>query len=189
MNIKEIEKSLEKYYEGNSSLSEEKILREFFSREDVPDYLKIHQPLFQWATKEQYQEVNAPEFDQQLTHRLLKESDNREILIARHPHRFHYFAGIAASILLLIGLFFTYRQDIFNRREVKDNVETELAYAEAREALIFLSANFNVGIKQVEHLQKLEKTMNDLHKFNKFYQYQSIFINPDELDNSSSKQK
>jgi hypothetical protein len=86
-------------------------------------------------------------------------------------------------------LVFTYKQDVFNQRGVKNNVEAELAYAEAREALTILSANFNVGIKQVEHLQRIEKTMNDLQKFNKFYQYQSIIINPDEFHNTSSKPK
>jgi hypothetical protein len=189
MNIKEIESLLEKYYEGNSSLSEERILREFFLREDVPDYLKCHRPLFQWTNKERFQEVTSPDFDQMLTGHLLEESGKQPISFNRNPNRVLYFTGIAAGILLLVGLFFTYRQDFFNPMRVKNNLATELAYAEAREALTILSANFNAGLKQVEHLQKIEKTMDNLQKFNKFYQYQSIIINPDEFDFSSSKPK
>ena len=46
MNIKEIEDLLEKYYEGETSLSDERSLKAFFMQMDVPDHLKPQQSVF-----------------------------------------------------------------------------------------------------------------------------------------------
>ncbi|MEI6433396.1 MAG: hypothetical protein WCP32_01030 [Bacteroidota bacterium] len=188
MNIKEIEKLLEKFYRGDSSLQEEKILREFFLRNDVPEQLKIHQPFFQWAGDEGKREITSPDFDRQTTDRLLNsEPSTTKIHLHHRRTRILYIAGIAACIQLLIGVFFTFREDLFNRSTLKRNVTAELAYAEAQEALIIVSSNLNAGLKQVDRLQMLDKGMKNLQLFNKFYQYQTIIINPDEFNNESSK--
>jgi len=190
MNIKEIESLLEKFYEGNSNLQEEKKLRGFFLRKDVPDHLKIHQPFFQWAGGEQNLDNTSPDFDQRITDRLLEaELSARVTHVNRNRKRFLLVTGIFTGILLLIGIFHTYKQDIFNRPALKNNVSAELAYAKAQEALTIVSCNLNAGLKQVDHLQMLDKGMKNLQLFNKFYQYQTIIINPDEFENESTTQK
>ena len=104
--------------------------------------------------------------------------------------RFVYITGIAATILLLIGLFFTYRQDVFKgKQSVKNSFDRELAYTEASEALLIVSSNLNTGLKQVSRLQMVDKAMKNIQLFNKFYQYQTIIINPDQFEKQSTKSK
>ncbi len=41
MSFREIEKILERYFNGETSLSEERELKEFFLKENIPDHLKV----------------------------------------------------------------------------------------------------------------------------------------------------
>lgn len=46
MDYKYIEQLLERYWEGDTTLQEESILRTFFSQPDIPEHLRKFQPLF-----------------------------------------------------------------------------------------------------------------------------------------------
>ncbi len=191
MNTSEIEALLERFYDGNTSLLEEKILRDFFCSNDVPAHLKSHQPVFAYYRNEQRHEIKDHDFEQKLTAILMEETEAPPA-IRLQPYRssFIYVTGIAAGILLLIGLFFTFKQDVFkNSLKQAGNPDTQIAYAEASHALMLVSANLNIGLKQVEKFQMVDKAMKNVRLFNKFYQYQPIFINPDETSNQSIKSK
>jgi hypothetical protein len=101
-----------------------------------------------------------------------------------------FATSIAASFLLVIGLFFTLRHDVNNRSlQQTDRQDAALAYANASEALMMVSGNLNNGLKQMEKLQVVEKAFKDFTLFHKFYQYQTLIINPDEISNQSIKSK
>ena len=105
-------------------------------------------------------------------------------------NRLLFITGIAATMILLISLFYTYHHDIFNTDKSRnDSYNTKLAYADANEALLIVSSNLNTGLKQVSRLQMVDKAMKNMQLFNKFYQYQPIIINPDEFQNQSIKSK
>lgn len=190
MNTSEIEALLEKYYAGDTSLQEEKFLREYFLNSDVPDSLKSHKQIFSLFFRESRQEISNPDFDQKLSS-LLGESVVNTPVIKMHPHknRFLFITSIAASILILIGLFFTLSEDFLKKDTIYISASHDMAYAEANEALLIVSSNFNAGLKQVERLQMVDKAMKNLELFNRFYQYQSIIINQDELQTMSKKSK
>ncbi len=190
MNIKEIEDLLEKYDAGDTSLQEEKLLREYFLNSDVPDHLKSHKQMFSLFVRESRQEISNPDFDQKITS-LLSESMVNTPVIKMHHHksRFIFITSIAASILILIGLFFTLSEDFLKKDTIYISASQEMAYNEANEALMIISSNLNAGLKQVERLQMVDKAMKNLQLFNRFYQYQSIIINPDELQTMSKKSK
>ena len=52
MDYKYIEQLLERYWEGETTLQEEAILRTFFSQPDMPDHLRKYQPLFSMEKEE-----------------------------------------------------------------------------------------------------------------------------------------
>jgi hypothetical protein len=191
MNTSEIETLLDKFYEGNSSLSEEKILREFFQGPDVPAHLEPHQPLFVHYATEMKQGIGNEDFERELTAKLTEKPGERPaIRLQPNRNRFLFISGIAAGILLLIGLFFTFQQDVFkNRLGQAGTTDPAIAYADASEALMLVSGNLNNGLRQVERLQMVDKAMKNVQLFNKFYQYQTIIINPDEISNRSIKSK
>jgi len=191
MNTSEIEALLEKFYDGNTTLREENTLREFFMRKDVPGHLKIHQPLFAFFEEEGQMEIDNRDFELELTSKItsqLAETETMPVYAARQ--RFLYFSGIAASFLILAGLLFVFQRDLFHQAALqRNNLDTEIAYANASEALLMVSGNLNHGLKQASHLQMVDKAMKNIELFTKFYQYQTIIINPDELSNRSTKTK
>ena len=173
MNTKGIEILLEKYFEGETSLSEELQLKEFFQNEDLPEHLLKHRAVFTYfvtASRETSAE-KLPVFT----------------LLPR-PNRFYYISGIAAGVLLLIGLFFTFQHDIFKKtRPNKPYNENEMAFNQARVTLLMVSASFNTGFDQMQRFVVFDKAIQNAQILNKFYQCQTLIINPDEQANQSTK--
>ena len=191
MNTSEIEVLLEKFYEGNTSLQEEQTLRNFFLGTDVPAHLKLHQRMFHYFVMEQRQEAGDADLNQKFMAQVI-EKPGEALVVPLHSNRsrFLFIAGIAASILLLVGLFFTFQHAVFNRSKMlHGDQDPELSYANASEALMMVSGNLNTGIRQIEKLQMVDKAMKNVQLFNKFYQYQTIIINPDEISDQSIKSK
>ena len=48
MELSNIEKLLERYFEATATVAEEEMLREYFAQEDVPLHLKEYAPMFQY---------------------------------------------------------------------------------------------------------------------------------------------
>jgi hypothetical protein len=189
MNSKEIEELLEKFYEGVTSLEEEQQLRDYFTHEIVPPHLSGHADLFRFFTTAGKEEVPDPEFE---SHFLSQIQESPVIPMYSKRKHFLFLTGIAATILILVGMIFTFRNDFF-QHSAKNTVNNEIAYQQAKNALVMLSANFNTGIDQVQKLENFQKGMKEIqklqsfqkgidqmNKFSKFYQYQQIIINPGE---------
>ena len=137
MNTNGIEALLNKFFEGNTSLQEEKILRDFFHGKDVPDHLRSHKSLFNYFSDEQQQKINDQDFEQLLTARLSDKTNDTPVIPKYSIRsRFIYIAGIAASILLLLGLLFTFQHDVFRKHSDRIHPGPEMAYTDAREALM-----------------------------------------------------
>ncbi|MEI6454662.1 MAG: hypothetical protein WCO93_00100 [bacterium] len=192
MNTREIEKLLERYEEGLTSIPEEKLLKEFFSGSDVPEHLRPYASLFNYFDQSKSETITNPDFDVKTDHLLSHPNLKSEIvnrksirhssLVIRHSSLVtrHYALGIAASVLLIVGLFFTFRQDIFRKKNTVTYTEQqEQAYAEVQKALYTVSANLNIGLDQFRRLEPIGKAVDQVQKISKFYQYQPIIINPD----------
>ncbi|MDP1621493.1 MAG: hypothetical protein Q8M08_04050 [Bacteroidales bacterium] len=190
MNTGRIEAILKRYYEGNTSLQEEKILRDFFQGQDVPAHLRSHQSMFAYYVEEQRQEINDPEFNNKVMERIAEEQPE-QLMIRIHPNRnrMMFIISVAASVLLLAGLFFVFQNDLFNTSLTKNGPNPEIAYADVSETLMVVSGNLNYGLKHVNRLQMVDKAMKNMQLFGKFYQYQTIIINPDEIVNQSINSK
>ncbi|MEI7661181.1 MAG: hypothetical protein WCK34_03235 [Bacteroidota bacterium] len=191
MNTKEIEVLLDKFYEGNTTVGEEKLLREFFHEKEIPAHLKSHQPLFVFFGRQQRQTITDAGFEKKVTGRLNDPIAGSRMVVLHHGrNRFRTLTGIAATIILLFGLFYTFQHDIFKNNLLHGNQDKqELAYAQASEALLMVSSNLNIGLRQVSRLQLVNNAIENMQLFNKFYQYQPIIINPDENNNQSIKSK
>ncbi len=173
MNIKEIEILLDKYFEGETSLTEEARLKEFFRNDQLPEHLSKHRDIFSAF------DAMAGEKMEHFTPVIKAETKIRQ---------FYYVSAIAAGILLLIGLFFTFQTEVFNHKKLlKPDQDQELAFNQAKNALMMVSVGLNTGLDQVQHLEAFNTAMENVQKLNKFYHYQTLIINPDEPSNSSTK--
>jgi len=106
---RQIETLLNKYWNCETSVQEEKELREYFSQPGLPEELEQYASLFTYIEKEQSVTLSAG-FDQRLE-TLLKEADRKKYVTIRI---FAPVLRIAASVLLIgglgISLFFISRQ-------------------------------------------------------------------------------
>jgi hypothetical protein len=187
MNLKEIEELLEKFYEGFTTLEEEQQLRNYFTGEAIPPHLSEHADLFRFYAVSGKEELSDPEF----VSRFLSTIEEAPVISLFSGRKgLLVLAGIAAAILIFAGMIFIFRNNVI-RPPSKNDVNTEVAYLQAKNALVMLSANFNTGLneaeklenfqkglKEVQKLQAFQKGIDQINKLSKFYQYQQIIINP-----------
>lgn len=151
MEYKKIEKLLEKYWNGETSLQEEQQLRHFFQSPKVPGHLKNIAPLFQYYQKEtEYNPLGKP-FEEKVLNKVSPGTATRSRAL------WNNLLKVAAS-LLIIGLTVYYLG--FNR-EQEDTVaattieDPELAYEKTKMALLLVSEKLNTGEKYTREMEKL----------------------------------
>ncbi|MCK4465557.1 MAG: pyruvate ferredoxin oxidoreductase, partial [Bacteroidales bacterium] len=66
MDLQKIEKLLQKYYNGETSLEEEEVLRTFFSSRDVPDHLEAEKELFSYYYSQSRDEAANPGLEEKI---------------------------------------------------------------------------------------------------------------------------
>lgn len=119
MNTERIEQLLDKYFEGESSLEEEKELREFFRQEEIPAHLKSYTDQFSYMNtlektetnvdpfaKIEEQENESP-FEEPVPKRREEESSasaGRRLMTTRSTFITWTLRAAAAIILVLTGL-------------------------------------------------------------------------------------
>lgn len=109
MDYKYIEQLIESYFDCQTTLQEEQILRSFFAQEDVPAHLARYAALFQYET-EAKDEVLGEDFDQRIMAQI-REEEQREAeeqpkahivqLSTRHFTPFFKAAAVVAMALTI----------------------------------------------------------------------------------------
>jgi hypothetical protein len=158
MNLHEIEKLLEKYFEGEASLSEEKLLRDFFASGDVPQRWKNLEGYFSFIIQEQDQHLEDADFDKMVMAAV--KGNNLAPLVDLHRPWIYWIAGIAASLLILIAVFVKF--DPFSKSIENTYKDPQTAYVEARRILLYVSSKFNKGTSKLEPVTTLETGLKEL---------------------------
>jgi len=161
MNLQEIETLLNKYYEGESSLEEEQYLMEYFRQDVVPDHLAPHQEQFMYYKSARDEKLPNKNFEHEMTRKIGEESSGTAY--AKRSRMYYFVTGIAASIVILIGVYFQFiAKPNTNKYTTEDTYQDpEKAYAEAKKALLLVSEKFNAGV-------------SDFNKFSSFNQYKEL---------------
>ncbi|WP_419211816.1 hypothetical protein ACNR9Q_13855 [Maribacter sp. X9] len=136
MELDNIEKLVEKYFEATTTVAEEEILRTYFKSDNVAPHLEQYVPMFNYfsGAKEERFTKQVP-----LTPR----------------KNYLKWASVAAVAVFVVGFYF-YRPaptpvtlaDEYTQEEIES----------AQEALALLAMNFNKGTEQLYHLEEFEKT-------------------------------
>ncbi|MCX6283906.1 MAG: hypothetical protein NTW31_06715 [Bacteroidetes bacterium] len=188
MNINEIEELLGRYYEGETTLEEEKQLKDFFLQDDIPENLRQHQPLFRFFIAEANETLSEENQDASLN-RKIEQYLGETSTLRVHPgkKRLYYMSAMAAGLVLLIGLVFLIKNEA-GRKGYIENTQpsTELAYNQTRQALMMVSVGLNTGLDEVQRLKTLENALGQIQRINKFYNYQTQFINPERMQDPST---
>ena len=171
--IAEIRKLLDRFYLGETSLEEEKILQKYFSSASIPEELMPDRDLFK-SLGDASDSVAVPEG---LNQKVLDVIDQQEKKMVR-TRRISVFSlsGLAAGLLVVIALYVGYFRDVapglLASNQMSDTYEDpQDAYEEARKTLAYVSAKLKTGTSELEHVKKASKATSDplksLSKINK----------------------
>jgi hypothetical protein len=98
--LRKINKLLAKFYNGDSSESDEVNLIEFFCETEVPDELSADKELFLYLKSQQQKSMqNTKDLSQKIWQNIQSSENKKRITIKRN---FSILTGIAASILILV---------------------------------------------------------------------------------------
>lgn len=149
MDSKQIEQLLEKYWNCETSLEEERVLREYF-RGQVPENMNEVASLFRYFESQQQKEINSPDFDAEVKQQIRQHRPKGKVINLAFALR------IAAGLLVVMVATFFVRQEIRKSypSEVADTYsDPQLALEETKKALLMLSKGFNKAQKEAGKLK------------------------------------
>lgn len=145
MELADIEKLLDLYFEGATNLEEESVLLNYFNNEKVADHLLLYKPIFVGLAAAK------------------KEKSTREFRLPSEKSRTikSWWYSAAAVVVVAIGVGGVYLSQPQLTQEEKEAVA---AFEQSREAMLFLSKNFNKGAKQLNFVDQFTITKNEIWK-------------------------
>ena len=100
MDYKYIEQLLERYWQGETTLQEEAILRNFFSQPDIPEHLRTYQPLFDFEKEEPL----GDDFDERILGMIEEEEQPKAKIVTLTSRLMPLFKAAAiVAIILTLG--------------------------------------------------------------------------------------
>lgn len=148
-----IQTLLDKYFEGSSSLAEEKELRTYFQEEEVPQEWEAYKELFVWQGEEQ--ELSLPSgFENKVLTQI--EAQQQVGFVRRFLQ--HPLSRAAAIVFLMMGMWWAYQTDT---QQIEEGVTAEINWEQyqpkskeealsiTRNAMIMLSKELNKGTARV----------------------------------------
>nr|WP_199000061.1 hypothetical protein [Flavobacterium sp. ASV13] len=151
MEFNKIEDILEKYFQGETSIAEEKQLKEYFSSPNVAQHLEQYKPMFGYFSQ-------------------VKQQKSTQEIPLKTKKRNVAWLSIAASAVVLLGVgtyFYMSEKNItpvVMQSELGTYDDPEEALAATQKALALLSSNVNVGIESVSYIQEYEQSKNKIFK-------------------------
>nr|WP_315225028.1 hypothetical protein [uncultured Flavobacterium sp.] len=151
MELNNIENIIEKYFQGETSIAEEKQLKDYFSSSNVAQHLEQYKPIFGYFSQ-------------------VKEQKSTQEIPLQTKKRNVAWLSIAASVAVLLGIgTFSYVSEkntttVVAQSELGTYDNPEEALEATQKALALLSNNVNVGIESVQYIKEYEQSKNKIFK-------------------------
>lgn len=145
MDWQKIELLVEKYFEGNTTIEEEKVLKNYFSSSEVNDSLKQYQPLFSYLQVAKNETVTI-------------KSDVKPKI------QFKKWISIAAVFVFIAVLTTVLNLKTNESQDLGTFNDPEIAYAETMKALELLATNVNHGMESVYYINEYQQSKNLIFK-------------------------
>jgi hypothetical protein len=146
MALDRIEILLKKYFEAETSIAEERELKDYFSSSDVAQHLEQYKPLFGY-----FSEAVVQEFKQTIP-----------LPSKRHNVK---WLSIAASVVVLLGIStFTYLHQPEESSDLGTYESPEAAFEATQKVLSLLSENVNVGIESLSYINEFQNSKELIFK-------------------------
>jgi hypothetical protein len=166
MEQKDLNELLRRFYKAETSLEEEEFLRRYLIENEIPEGEYITEK-DQFRLYEDAKESKDIDFALMLDE--ITSPQKRIPEFSYRKRRIYQLSGIAAGIILLLGLYIGFNR--MNDREVLAFEDTfrnnpELAYEETQKVLLCISGRMNSGIEELNQFKKLNEPIKDLEKLN-----------------------
>lgn len=155
MDYDNIQALLDKYFEGNSSLAEERELKAYFQQNEIDPAFEAYRTLFVWQVEEQ--SISLPS---QFQDKLLAEIEAQQKTGFVRRFLSHPMSQVAAVLVLLAGMWWAYQTDTA-AAEPGEGVTAEINWEQyepktkeealtiTRNAMVMLSKELNRGTARV----------------------------------------
>lgn len=148
MELKQIEKLLDKYFEAETSIAEERELKAYFASQDVAPHLEQYRPMFRY-----FPQSGTQQFSKTVP---LKPGKQKKYVA---------WLSVAASVVVLFGMFTFFNNSRPSAgQELGTYDDPEVAFRETQKALNMLSKNVNTGVNSMEYIKEYEKTRTTIFK-------------------------
>ncbi|KGO94013.1 hypothetical protein [Flavobacterium enshiense] len=148
MELHKIEILVDKYFAGETSIAEEKALKEYFSSSDVAPHLEQYKAIFGYLNQAKQEQFTRT--------------------VPLQPRKRNYVAwiSVAASIAVLSGtLYFMNQQsEQPTNKDLGTFDDPELAFQETQKALQMVSENVNEGVKSIDYVNEYNQTTKTIFK-------------------------
>ena len=154
MVLDNIEKLLEKYENGETSLKEEQQLKHYFKQETVAPHLEMYKPMFAYFL------VNR------------QEQFTKDVPLKTKRNFNYKWISVAAVAVLMLGFYFgTSFTDKLGTYE-----DPQLAFNEFSKSMEMISTKFNTGASTVGYLNEVNKGTSTLGYLNEIEKTTSIIF-------------
>lgn len=157
MELAKVEKLLDRYFEGETSLVEEQQLRDFFQKETVPPHLAPYATLFKGFAEAQM------------------ETSTREVQLPQATQKSAVWMwSIAASFVVALGIgsMLYFQNDGLS----PEQQEALAAYQEAKQTMMLLSENLNEGTSKLNYLNTFAESGSNIKYINEFTETKNRFL-------------
>jgi hypothetical protein len=167
METTKIKALLQKYFEGETSPAEEKVIENYFNggkvNRSLQEYAQFFEGISKLAGNNRDRALESDIMDYILENETKEKSKYRWLWQA--------VTGVAASVIIILGGFLYYQQQKSFDDTFKDPDE---AYAYAVKTLGYVSGKYNKGLAGLSKFDKLQKATEPIKKgfapVNEFYQ-------------------
>jgi preprotein translocase subunit SecE len=148
MELDKIEIILEKYFDGETSIAEEKELKDYFASSNVAQHLEQYKPLFGYFSQAKQEQYKAT------------------IPLKKEKRTIASWISIAAAVVVLLGVgIFTFMNyNDTKSKEFGTYDDPEIAFRETQKALALISEHVNTGIESAAYINEYEQSKNKIFK-------------------------
>jgi len=163
MEYHEIEEILNRYLEGETTLEEESLLKEYFSQTGLPADQHDLQEMFRYFNEARQE--SAPPFDVSANLNSLIDNEWKKETRTRFRQVLAWAVSAAAVLVLSFGIY-----QYLNKPEtvVKDTYkDPKMAYLETKRALLLISRTMNHNTANLRYLSKVDESFNHMKQISK----------------------
>ncbi|MEC3908388.1 hypothetical protein VOI54_15260 [Tamlana sp. 2201CG12-4] len=155
MVLNNIEKLLEKYENGETTLKEEQVLKNYFSSDTIAPHLEVYKPLFAYFLGNR------------------QEQFTKDVPLKTKRNFNYKWISVAAVAVLMLGFYFSTSP---TKSELGTYEDPQLAFNEFSKSMELISQKFNKGTSTVGYLNEVNKGTSTLGYLNEIENTTSIIF-------------